>query len=290
MLVARRLIPSYGRSAILLPLILISAQGLAASKTDSASLRTFRDCANCVLMQVIPAGHFLMGSPKNEVGREAAEGPRRPVSIGHAFAIGVYDITVAQYARFVKATGYAPENPRCNWRSPKFRGTSLSQSANEPVVCVNWLDATAYIRWLSKLTGHTYRLPSEEEWEYAARAGSTTARPWGAYPDPNHANTGADTCCATQTRAGDHWAYTSPVGSFPPNAFGLYDMIGNVWQWTASCGSENHEADSAFCDTHIVRGGGWFHPPQMARSASRVADSEDLRVADIGFRVARDLQ
>ena len=287
---SRRLIPFNRRAVSLLLLIFASAQLLAASKADSASLRTFRDCANCVLLQVIPAGHFLMGSPENEVGREMAEGPRRSVSIRRAFAIGVYDITVAQYARFVKATGYTPQNPRCDWRNPKFRSTLLSQSADEPVVCVNWLDATAYIRWLSKLTSHTYRLPSEAEWEYAARAGSTTARPWGAYPDPNHANTGADTCCATQTRAGDRWPYTSPVGSFPPNAFGLYDMIGNVWQWTADCGSRGYEKNSASCDTHIVRGGSWFHPPQRARSASRVADGKDLRVVDIGFRVVRDLQ
>jgi formylglycine-generating enzyme required for sulfatase activity len=289
------LIPSLLQVAATLLAVVASAPEDAASATASAGPDTFRDCPDCVLMKVIPPGRFLMGSPENEAGRQANEGPRHPLSIAHPFALGVYDITVAEYARFVQATGYAPQNPRCDWRNPKVGGSTLKQSAEEPVVCVNWADATAFIGWLSARSGHAYRLPSEAEWEYAARAGSTSARPWGPQADPDRANTGADKCCAPHTDKGDRWLYTSPVGSFPPNAFGLYDMIGNVWQWTVDCGTDNYGSKATLtrkptsCATHAIRGGGWFHPPEMARSAARVIDDSDLRVADIGFRVARTL-
>jgi serine/threonine-protein kinase PpkA len=170
----------------------------------------------------------------------------------------------------------------------------LQQAPDDPVVCVSWTDAMAYVRWFSVKSGYVYRLPTEAEWEYAARAGSSTARPWGADADSNRANTGADECCGPKTSGVDRWLYTSPVGSFPANDFGLSDMIGNVWQWTADCATEDYTtpaaaADSPACASHMVRGGGWFHPPAVARSASRAADDNDQRVADIGFRVARSL-
>jgi formylglycine-generating enzyme required for sulfatase activity len=246
-------------------------------------------------MKAIPAGHFMMGSPESEPGRQAAEGPRHRVSIAHAFAIGTYDVTVAEYGRFVAATGYEPANPRCDWRNPTARGTPIKQTAEDRVVCVSWTDAVAYTRWHSEMSGHPYRLPTEAEWEYAARAGTTSARPWGPDPDPGHANTGADECCAPHTSGGDRWLYTSPVGSFPSNDFGLFDMLGNVWQWTMDCGPADYQKpviaspDPLACGTHVARGGGWFHPPQMARSAARVVDDANLRVVDIGFRVARAL-
>ena len=261
----------------------------------NVSIRTFRDCADCMLMAVLPPGRFMMGSPKNEPGRQTAEGPRHAVTIPKAFAISVYDVTVADYTQFVDATGYAPLNPRCDWRNPAYKGTLLRQTPADPVVCVSWTDANEYLRWLSTRGGNTYRLPTEAEWEYAARAGTTSARYWGPKPDPNRANTGTDTCCAPGVAGADRWLYTSPVGSFPANPFGLYDMIGNVWQWTADCGSENYvlensaRPDPQACETHVVRGGGWFHPPEQARAATRAADQKDLRVADIGFRVARSL-
>lgn len=276
-------------------LMLANTQCGAAAVAEHGAHRTFRDCPTCDLMTILPAGGFQMGSPEGEPGREPSEGPRHRASVAHAFALGVYDVTVTQYGRFVEATGYSPVNPRCNWRHPTAHGNPLNQTGDEPVVCVSWNDATAYVRWLSITTGHTYRLPTETEWEYAARAGSQSARPWGPDADPNRANTGAEACCGPRTSGGDRWLYTSPVGSFPPNAFGLFDMIGNVWQWTQDCGSADYAkptappADPSSCETRIARGGGWFHPPSMARSAARVADSADRRVADIGFRVARTM-
>lgn len=282
-------------SSLLLTLLLVAAHVCAAaSHPTPREAGTFRDCAICDPMRVIPPGQFLMGSPASEPGREATEGPRHRVSIAKPFAIGVYDVTVAEYRRFVEATGYAPRNPRCDWQHPSVR-RHMIQTPEDPVVCVNWGDARAYLRWLSQVSGHPYRLPTEAEWEYAARAGSAAARPWGPDPDSNHANTGTDTCCSPQVRNGDRWPYTSPVGSFPPNAFGLFDMIGNVWQWTMDCGSQDYShpaatvADATTCATHIIRGGGWFHPPQVARSAARVTDDSGLRVPDIGFRVARSV-
>jgi len=235
-----------------------------------------------------------MGSPADEAGRQANEGPQHQVIIRRAFAIAIHDTTRAEYARFVEATGYAVQNPRCDWRNPTSRGSPLNQTPDDPVVCVSWADAQAYLRWFSAQAGHIYRLPTEAEWEYAARAGSTSARPWGPDADRKLANTGADVCCGPPADGQNRWRYTSPVGSYPPNRFGLFDMIGNVWQWTADCGAD-YDAPAAppaapdRCEKHVVRGGGWFHPPAMARSASRAADEADLRVTDIGFRVARSL-
>lgn len=276
-------------------LVMVLAQACAPSHLAMRRSGVFRDCPTCDPMRWVPAGQFLMGSPENEPGRQSSEGPRHRVSIAHAFAIGIHDVTVAEYRRFVEATGYAPGNPRCDWRNPTAHGKPVMQTPEDPVVCVSWYDARAYAGWLSRTGGHPYRLPTEAEWEYAARAGSAAARPWGPDADPNRANTGAQNCCGPRVSGGDRWAYTSPVGSFPPNAFGLFDMIGDVWQWTLDCGSADYRhpaappSDSVACATHIVRGGGWFHPPDAARSAARAADDSHLRVADIGFRVARSV-
>lgn len=250
---------------------------------------TFRDCKDCSLMTIVPAGRFLMGSPYNEPGRQEGESLPRWSVIARPFALGVYDVTRAEYAQFVAATGYAPPNPRCDWRHPMFRGISLKQSSDEPVVCVSWSDADAYVHWLSTKTGHAYRLPTEAEWEYAARAGSTTARPWGPDADPRQANT-APVEGAEPPDSKRRWPYTSPVGSYPPNRFGLFDMLGNVWQWTVDCGTVGETVNPEVpCENHVVRGGGWFHPAAVARSAARAADATNLRVSDIGFRVARSL-
>jgi formylglycine-generating enzyme required for sulfatase activity len=252
--------------------------------------RIFRDCRDCPIMVALPSGHFLMGAPPAEPGRDPAEPPPRMVTISRPFAIGRFDVTRADYGRFVAATGYAPANPRCDWSRPVAKGVALNQRPDEPVVCVNWSDAQAYLRWLSATTGKAYRLPTAAEWEYAARAGSRTARPWGDGIGRDRANYGADACCgpAAAGKEKDRWLYTSPVGSFAPNAFGLYDMIGNVCQWTDTCGSSG-QSDASDSRLRCVRGGGWFHPPFMLRSAAEAADDRDKRVADIGFRVARSL-
>jgi hypothetical protein len=149
----------------------------SAPAAEIQAAATFRDCADCSLMKRIPAGRFRMGSPRDEAGRLENEASPRWMIIARPFALGAYDVTRAEYALFVEATGYAPTNPRCDWRRPTFRGAPLDQTPDEPVVCVSWSDANAYVRWLSARAGHAYRLPTETEWEYAARAGTTTARP-----------------------------------------------------------------------------------------------------------------
>lgn len=280
--------------------LLVTTIALMFVSTGAVSARDdaheFSDCRDCPQMVVISPGAFMMGSPATETGRSDAEGPRHKVTIAKAFAIARFDVTREQYAAFAAAT-HAAANPKCDWRTPKSRGTPLAQSADEPVVCANWTDAQAYVSWLGHKTGRHYFLPSEAQWEYAARAGSTTARPWGDAITHENANYGADSCCGPATAGRDRWLYTSPVGSFPPNAFGLSDMIGNVWQWTEDCAEDythtpvdGSPAISGDCSKRIIRGGGWFHGPDAARSASRVGDDADRRVADIGFRVAAEVK
>jgi formylglycine-generating enzyme required for sulfatase activity len=274
---------------LLAPLLAGSVAGAAAASP------VFRDCADCPLMRVLPAGTFTMGSPDREGGRDSAEGPQHEVPIAQPIAIGVYDVTRRQFAVFARDTGYSSD-PKCDWRSPTARGQPINQTENDPVVCVSWSDAQAYAKWLSSRTGHAYRLPSEAEWEYAARAGSTAARPWGDGDARDYANYGSDECCAPFAAGRDRWLYTSPVGALRPNAFGLYDMLGNVWQRTEDCGHASYSGaprdGSAWvtggdCTTRVVRGGAWFSSLDQLRSAARAADPADFRKNDIGFRVVR---
>ena len=269
----------------------------AALGAPAQGKSVFRDCKDCPLMRVLPAGGFIMGSPEREAGRGSAEGPRHRVVIPRPFAIGLYDVTRAQFAVFARETGYAGD-PKCDWRSPRVRGQPMDQSNMDPVVCVSWSDAEAYAKWLSSKARHTYRLPSEAEWEYAARAGSRSATPWGNGDAREFANYGSEQCCAAFASGRDRWLYTSPVGSFRPNRFGLYDMLGNVWQRTEDCGHANYSGaprdGSAWlsggdCTTRVVRGGAWFSSFDQLRSAVRAADPADFRKNDIGFRVARSL-
>jgi len=273
------------------------AAGLLCLAAASPAVRTFRDCPDCPVMVRIPAGRFTMGSPADEPGRQPAEGPAHEVALARPFAMARFDVTRAQFAAFAKATGYEAREARCDWRNPTSRGRPLDQGPDHPVVCVNWADAQAYAAWLRALTGKPYRLPSEAEWEYAARAGSTAARPWGVALTRDRANYGADPCCGPVAEGADKWLYTSPVGAFPANRFGLNDMIGDVWQWVEDCGSEDYRSAPADgsawtggdCSARVARGGAWFQGPESARSAARAADPADFRIADIGFRVARSL-
>ena len=280
-------------------------------------------------MVVIPAGSFMMGSPDNEPGRYPEEGPQKQVSIKQ-FAAGKFDITKAQWAVFVKetnrpATGgcswaYLPgdtgkpwnPNPAANWNHIGFK-----QDSSDPVVCITWYDVQDYVEWLNKKTGFAYRLLSEAEWEYATRAGATTAYPWGDTASHEYANYGADSGFKGLASGRDKWVNTSPVGSFPPNAFGLYDMIGNVNQYLQDCFENSYTnlpADgSAYkrdttlnltgdlssmngtnsCSYRMVRGGNYGDPPQILRSAYRnwaPGPGSTLKTyssAASGFRVAR---
>jgi formylglycine-generating enzyme required for sulfatase activity len=244
----------------------------ACSQPFSAG-QSFRDCANdvCPEMVVIPAGSFVMGSPASEPGRYDNEGPQRTVSIAR-FAVGKYDITFDQWAACVNGEG-CTSNP-----NPSDNGWGRG---NRPVINVSWNDAQEYVRWLSQRTGHTYRLLTEAEWEYAARAGTTTAYYTG------------DSISAQQ--ASFNSSSTRPVGSYAPNNFGLYDMAGNVWQWVQDCYADSyvgHASDgSAFetgnCSDRVIRGGSWNYFPQVLRSAFRFRFSPSFRYFFLGFRLAR---
>jgi formylglycine-generating enzyme required for sulfatase activity len=251
-----------------------------------------------------------MGSALDETGRLPEEGPLHVVRIAR-FALGRFDVTRAQWAAFVADSSWRPEGG-CEWagwsRAETAKGAwnalGFAQEDSHPVVCVGWHDAQAYIAWLSRRTGHVYRLPSEAEWEYAARAHSRSAYPWGATATHDRANYGADTCCSSAVDGRDRWMFTSPVGSFAPNSFGLFDMHGNVWQWVQDCFSASYDGASvdgsanqtADCEQRVLRGGTWGDPPEFIRSANRNwapppnwNPQWEYRSGGVGFRVAMDL-
>ncbi|SRR6266571_1223502 len=273
----------------------------------------FRDCADCPEMVVIPPGRFAMGSPHSEAERYADEGPVHSVAISGRFGVGRYEVTKGQFARFVQERGYSAsrgcyvwngnnieQDASKDWRNPGFR-----QTDTEPVVCVNWDDAKAYAQWLTQKTGKPYRLLTEAEWEYAARAGRQESRPWGDNPNEGcrYANV-ADYSTKTGVPGAGGWvvhhcsdgrAYTAPVGSYRPNAFGLYDMIGNAWEWTEDCWNDNYAGApsdgsawaSGNCGLHVLRGGSWHNDSHIARSAFRGRYDTRFRRDNHGFRVAR---
>jgi formylglycine-generating enzyme required for sulfatase activity len=263
----------------------------------------FRDCDGCPEMVVIPAGSFTMGSPASEEGRIDAEGPQAQVTLSRKFAAGRFEVTRGEFARFVAESGYAAGggcfivNARKGWdfdESKDWRNPGFSQTERDPVTCVNWHDARAYARWLAEKTGKTYRLLTEAEWEYAARAGTTTSFSTGPAIHPTQANYDATYSYAGSVK-GPWRRQTVPVGSFQPNAFGLYDVHGNVWEWTEDCWNESYYAapgdgsarTSGSCTPRVLRGGAWNFVPQYLRSASRGWSSGFGRLNFIGFRVAR---
>ena len=240
---------------------------------------SFRECTGCPEMVVVPGGSFQMGSPSDEEGRYDDEEPLHHVSVPQALAVGKYEVTFSQWDACVSAGGCDHDAEDAGWG----RGS-------QPVIDVSWTDAQEYVRWLSRETGSEYRLLSEAEWEYAARAGTQTARYWGGYIGDNQAN--CDGC-------GSPWddMQTAPIGSFAPNAFGLYDMLGNVLEWTQDCsngdysGAPTHsiawQGDSD-C-SRVLRGGSWYNTPRLVRSAARQWTDNDTREYQYGFRVARTL-
>ncbi len=257
-------------------------------------------------MVAITGGRFQMGSPQKEVGRDADE-KQHWVTVND-FEIGQYEVTVGEFKRFVAASGYKTDADKTgegcyvwsdstwqhkagfNWKNPNF-----TQGDDHPVVCVSWNDAVAYAEWLSKQTGQEYRLPTEAEWEYAARAGKETAYWWGKQASHDYANYGKDECCAGLAKGRDRWEYTAPVGSFDPNAWKLYDTAGNVWEWTCSVYDENYKGNENGCTKNntsgplAVRGGGWSGRPVWVRSAFRGRGDPPGRGSVQGFRLARSL-
>ena len=273
----------------------------------------FRDCDECPEMVVIAPGRFVMGSPESETERWGTdrEGPRHPVTIARAFAAGRFEVTRAQFAAFVEETKHAAagctEWTGALWESDPARGwreTGFSQTDRDPVVCVSWADAKAYAQWLSRRTAKRYRLLTESEWEYAARAGTTSARYWGGSADQGcrYANLGdleMRRALGFEPAAdcSDAHAHTAPVGSYLPNAFGLYDMLGNAWEWTEDCWHESYRGagaddsartQGAGCARRVARGASFSSNPRNVRSANRGSFTAATRYTHVGFRIARD--
>jgi formylglycine-generating enzyme required for sulfatase activity len=286
------------------------------------------DCSDCPEMVVVPAGRFTMGTPPDEQKQEGMpeefrgeSQPQTPITVRQAFALGRTHVTRAQYEAFVRATGRAqsggcriyrfnPSNQGAEQQDvagASYAAPGFDQTARDPVVCVSWSDAQAYAQWLSQRTGYAYRLPSEAEWEYAARAGTQTTRWWG--DDPNAACPNANVADRTGARqlrwpenpqaihmCADNFVYTAPVGSFRANPFGLHDMLGNAFQWVEDCwnatlagrSSDERPMLTGECREHGARGGAWNGPRIFVRSGFR-GNQEDIRDNAIGFRVARTL-
>jgi formylglycine-generating enzyme required for sulfatase activity len=278
----------------------------AAEQLEHRARAPFQDCSECSTMIVIPAGDFTMGSPPAEPGHKTDEEPATKVRV-KSFALAETDVTRGQWHAFIEAT-HRPDGLGCAYSGlPKgeaaqasWRHLGFTQGDDEPVVCISWNEAQAYVQWLSRRTGRAYRLPTEAEWEYAARAGTTSAYPWGDIASHDRANYGSETCCTPARGGADRWLNTSPVKSFPQNAYGLYDMIGNVWQWTQDCyvdtlaerPSSAAAVDRDTCQFRVARGGTWGDTPALIRSASRNYAPPprlvvtEYRSAGFGFRVA----
>jgi formylglycine-generating enzyme required for sulfatase activity len=286
----------------------------------------FRDCPDCPAMVVIPGGSFSMGSPPSETdGRGwpantgGNERPIHEVTFAAPFALGKFEVTRGQFAAFVAQTGYESTGgcmkfvrggmgvaiePDNSWRNPGFE-----QRDDEPVLCASWLDAQAYIAWLARTTGKPYRLPSEAEWEYTARAGTRSAFPWGDRME--------DACAYANVRSDPNWragapaaggdppfpcddghSESAPVGSYRANGFGVHDMVGNVFEWTGDCNHPSFEGaptdgsawvDDPSCVFRIMKGGSFANAAKQTRSAARVGRPLSGRAPMLGFRVARSL-
>jgi len=237
-------------------------------------------------MVSIPAGEFMMGSPTSESYRGAEMQHR--VTISAPFALSKFEITFTQWEACVADGG-------CGGHMPDDQGWG---KGNRPVIGVNWNDAKAYVEWLSRKTGKQYRLPSEAEWEYAARAGTTTTFSFGATITTDQANFDGSTGNSINP-AGMNRQMTTPVGSFPPNAFGLHDMHGNVWEWMEDCWSDEYGADlpangapylRADCGGRVMRGGSWEDYSGDIRAAARVASGAEEQSWSDGIRVARSME
>lgn len=252
--------------------------GAAAPSVGHPYRRRLKSGGEGPEMVVLAGGSYLRGSPEIEEGRDTDEGPQRQVTV-RSFAMGVTELTFADWDRCVATGGCTHQPDDEGWG----RG-------DRPVINVNWEDAQAYVRWLSGETGRRYRLPTEAEWEYAARAGTTTAYWWGEQFDGSRVN-------GRGTAGTDRWVNTSPVKSFSPHPWGLYDISGNVWEWVEDCYHDSFQGtpldgsavEVARCDVRVLRGGGWNVEPARLRSANRLGDLQTNRSIHFGFRLAEDL-
>lgn len=255
---------------------------------DDAVGDYLRDCVVCPDMAVVPAGRFLMGSPATEQARHEAEGPVAMVDIAGGFAMAAREITMAQWDACVAGGG-------CRAYTPPAHGWGRGE---QPVVSVSFEDAQSYAEWLSYETGRSYRLPSEAEWEYAARAGTSGPFFFGFRLTPEDANYNARYTYGGP--AGTAAARAVKTASFAPNPFGLYDMHGNVWEWTADCWAESHQDtdvngaprnrdNGGDCARRVLKGGAWNTGGWRLRAAHRIGKAAGVREYDNGFRVVREL-
>ena len=259
-----------------------------------------RDCPSCPELLRVPAGSFAMGSPASEPHRNSNEGPQRKIVFAKPFLLGKFEITRREFLYFADSTKYlrppdpqVPDKPTDTWRQPGF-----NQWGEHPVVNVTYEDAEAYVAWLTRTTGHAYRIPTEAEWEYAARAGTTTPYHWsGDERDAcAHANV-ADIAFHVWSKEGppidiapcnDRFPHTATVGSYKPNAWGFHDMIGNALEWTSTCWTDTLGGAGGDCNRRALRGGSWLTPILDDRIASRTDARVGYTEFNIGFRVARD--
>ncbi|AZC96966.1 PvdO, pyoverdine responsive serine/threonine kinase (predicted by OlgaV) [Pseudomonas chlororaphis subsp. piscium] len=275
-------------------LVSLNAQAVEPPKPGSV----FKDCKNCPEMVVLPAGSFVMGTPEDEVGREPDEGPQHTVTFSKAFAMSRFHVTAGELDAYIRETGTrikdGDERPGrlCQASKPRYE-----QGPRQPAVCVDYADVQAYARWLSKKTGQHYRMVSEAEREYAARAGSSGSFPFpfdeeGQYQITKHANTYGPK---------DGYSYSAPVGSYPPNAFGMYDMHGNVYEWVADCWHPDYvgapadgkawmEESGGVCLDAQIRGNDWGEAPVFSRSGNRNSRKREVRGDWLSFRVVRELE
>jgi formylglycine-generating enzyme required for sulfatase activity len=254
----------------------VELEQATAAKPDS----DFKDCVNgCPVMIVIPAGKFVMGSPENESDRDASEGPAHDVTVSKPFAVSKFTVTFEEWDACVAASA-CPRVPDAWGRG------------DMPVINVSFSDAKQYVGWLSQVTGKEYRLPTEAEWEYAARAGAKARYSWGDDLGTDNAN--CDGC-------GSQWdlQQTAPVGSFKPNGFGLYDMHGNVWEWVEDSWHDTYDGaptdGSAWLrdgdpSYRVVRGGSWRNETAQIRAAIRARRNANVRFDTLGLRVARTIR
>jgi formylglycine-generating enzyme required for sulfatase activity len=244
---------------------------------------SFRDCDVCPEMVVIPAGTFTMGSPESEPQRSSVEGPQHQVTISRAFAAGKYEVTFDEWDACVRESGCSQNPSDSGWGRGK-----------RPAINISWDDAKQYVAWLSRKMGKGYRLLTEAEWEYVARAGTITAFNTGASINPTQANYDTKVSYPGSPTATDP-GKTVPVGSYPPNAFGLHDVHGNVWEWVEDClygsyagaPSDGSAWTSGDCARRVLRGGSWYSDPGRARSANRYSSYYAYRAYTFGLRVAR---
>ena len=288
------------------------SKGLAEESSPHQPGTLFADCVGCPAMIVVSSGSFTLGSPQHEAGTYGNERPMRPVAISEPFAVGVYEVTRGEFGRFVEETGYSAEGG-CfvlderdwQWRisgEHDWRNVGFEQTDFHPVSCVNWNEAQEYVRWLSGRSGESYRLLSESEWEYVARGGTAGPRYWedgmSGGNQCRFAN-GADTSTkfAWAADCNDGNEFTAPVGSYEPNAFGVHDVLGNVWEWVQDCWHDDYSVgpndSSAWertdCRRRVLRGGSRYVGPGGLRSAHRFKHEPYIRNQNTGFRVARSV-